>query len=55
MYVISLIDIIDYYELVVPIKERLDVEALLVVITKFNIDGSNEYYEMVRALIVRGS
>lgn len=39
----------------VPIKERLGVNALTVVIMNFNSDGIDKYDEIVSALITRGS
>lgn len=55
IHVISVIDTIDEGELVLPIEERLIVEALTAVIINFNSDGINEYGEIVSSLIGRGS
>lgn len=52
---IFVINIIDENKLVVPIKERLCVEELAVVIIKFSSDGINEYDEVVREFVSRGS
>lgn len=50
-----MIDTVDEDALTVPIKERLEVEALGAVIMNFDNDDIKEYYEMVSALYDRGS
>lgn len=47
IYVISVIDIIEDDALIEPIKGRLGVEALEVVIMNFGSDSVNVYDEMV--------
>lgn len=55
MHVISMVDTIQEYELVVPIKIRLSVEALAVLIMNFDSNGINEYDATVSILIGKGS
>lgn len=50
-----MIDTIDEYELIPPIKEKLGVEALADMIINFKSNGIDDYIEMVNELMSRGS
>lgn len=50
-HMISVIDTIDFDELVVSIEDRLSIEALTIVIISFDNDNMDKYDEMVRALV----
>lgn len=51
VHVISMIDTIDEDALIVPIKERLGVEAVAVIIINFEGDDIDGYDEIVSALV----
>lgn len=53
----SVVDTIDekFDEVIVPIKERLGIEALATMIINFDSDGIKEYDKMVGDLYGRGS
>lgn len=54
MYVVSIIDIVDE-KLLVPIKERFHVEALMIVVMNFEGNDINDYDEMINSLVDIGS
>lgn len=51
MQLVSMIDTIGEYALIVSIQERIGVEALVVVIMNFNSNGIDEYDEIMSALV----